>query len=190
MSHNLNISKLTKERNHALALVNVLKNERIDFEVGHTKLLKDSANLDEAHKALKRQFASLSKSLGQPQTKSSMEKEVEVLDTSNPCCKYLEEIDRLKVKLAGCLAIALAKEGSSNEGLVDAPKPNMKKRKNKKKNKGVARETGDSSPRRGGMPGPTSRGYADANNPSHVIFVDYYGYVRACFVGPYEENAD
>lgn len=110
-----------------------------------------------------------------------------MFDSPNPCCKHLEEIDRLKVKMAGLLAIALTKEDSSNEGLVDAPNPKRKKRKNKKKNKknkGVACETGDSSPRRGGMPGPTSRGYAGANNPSHVLFVDYYGYVRARFIGP------
>ena len=189
VSNNLNISKLTKERDHALALVNVLKKEKLSLEVGHAKLLKDSAILDEAHKALKREFASLSKSCGQPQMEASKEKEVEVLDSTNPCCEHLKEIDRLNAKMAGLLTLALAKEGSSNEGLVDAPKPKRKKRKNKK-NKGVACETGDSSPRRGGMPGPTSRGYAGANNPSHVLFVDYYGYVRARFVGPYEENVD
>ena len=84
-----------------------------------------------------------------------------------------------------------AKEGSSNGGGL-APKPKKKRRrrtkKKYKKNVGIAREDGDSSPRRGGVPDPTTRGYAGANNPSHVLFVDYYGYVRARFVGPYEEN--
>ena len=105
-----------------------------------------------------------------------------MLDSTNPCCEHLKEIDRLNAKMAGLLTLVLAKEGSSNEGLVDAPKPKRKKRKNKKKNKknkGVTRETGNSSPRRDGVPGPTSRGYAGVNNPSHVLFVDYYGYVRA-----------
>jgi ABC-type Mn2+/Zn2+ transport system ATPase subunit len=46
VSHNLNIFKLTKERDHALAMVNVLKNERIEFDVGHAKVLKDSGILD------------------------------------------------------------------------------------------------------------------------------------------------
>jgi hypothetical protein len=82
-------------------------------------------------------------------------KEVEVCDSSNPCCEHLKEIDRL---MAGLLTLALVKEGSRNEGLVDSPKPKIKKRKNNKmnkKNKGVARESRESSPRRGGMPGPT-----------------------------------
>ena len=103
--------------------------------------------------------------------------------TPNPCCDHLEENNRLKAKLEGCLALAIAKEGSSKEGLVDAPKPKRKRRKNKKKNKknkGVAREAKKSD----GMPGPTTRGYAGANNPSHVLFVDYYGHIHARYVGP------
>ena len=146
-SNNLNISKLTKERDHALALVGVLKKEKLSFEVGHAKALKDLATLDGARKALKSEFANISKSCGQPQMEASKEKEVEVLDSTNPCCEHLKEIDRLNAKMAGLLTLTLAKEGSSNEGLVDAPKPKRKKRKNKK-NKGVARETENSSPRR------------------------------------------
>jgi hypothetical protein len=105
----------------------------------------------------------------QPQTQSSKEKEVEVLDFYNPCCKHFEKIDRLKVKSAECLTLALAKEVSINEGLVDASKPNRKRRKNKKKNKGFAYEVGEFGPRKGGMLDPTSRGYTGANNPSHIF---------------------
>ena len=53
-SNNLNISKLIKERDHALALVGVLKKEKLSLEVGHSKLLEDFASLDKAHKALKK----------------------------------------------------------------------------------------------------------------------------------------
>jgi hypothetical protein len=89
--------------------------------------------------------------------------------------------------MVGLLDLALAKEGSSNEGLVDAPKHKRKRRKNKN-DKGVFCEVGEFVPRRGGMPDPTSRGYAGANNTSHALFVDYYGYVQ--FIGTYGENIE
>ena len=87
-----------------------------------------------------------------------------------------------------------ANEGSSNEGGVTTkPKRKRRRRTKKKKNNenmGITREGGDSNPRRSGVPDSTTRGYAGANNPSHVLFVDYYGRIRARFVGPYEENVD
>ena len=126
-----------------------------------------------------------------------------MFDITNPFPEHEDEVNRLKAKFerlrihASYLEGAVeakdgAKKGSSNGGVV-ATKPKKKRRRTKKKNKknvGIAREDGDSSPRRGGVPDPTTRGYAGANNPSHVIFVDYYGHVRARFVGPYEENID
>jgi hypothetical protein len=48
--------------------------------------------------------------------------------------------------MVGLLDLALAKEGSSNEGLVDAPKHKRKRRKNKN-NKGVSCEVGEFVPR-------------------------------------------
>jgi hypothetical protein len=60
VSHSLNISKLTKECDNAIALANLIKKEKVEFDVGHAKLLKDSAILDEAQKALKSEFATLS----------------------------------------------------------------------------------------------------------------------------------
>jgi hypothetical protein len=105
--------------------------------------------------------------------------------TPNLSCEKLEEINRLKTKLAGFLALAIAKEGSRNDGHVDAPKPkrnrkNNKKNKNKKnknkknknKNKGAANEARVFGPSRDGQPGPNSKGYAGANNPSYAIFRD------------------
>jgi hypothetical protein len=71
------------------------------------------------------------------------------------------------------------------------PKPKKRRRRNKKKNKknvGIAHETVDSRPKGVGISGPTTWGFAGANNPNHVLFVDYRGHVRARFVGPYEEN--
>jgi hypothetical protein len=78
-SNNLNISKLTKERDHALALVSVLKKEKLALEGDHSKLLEDFESLDETHKALKKAFANLSSACGQPEGETSKEKEVEVL---------------------------------------------------------------------------------------------------------------
>ena len=66
-SHNLSIAKLIKEHDHARAMVNVLKTEKAEFDVGHARLLEDLENLDKAHKALKREVSSSSKSLDQPQ---------------------------------------------------------------------------------------------------------------------------
>jgi hypothetical protein len=55
-SHNLNISKLTKDCDHALALAKFLKSEWIEFEVGHAKLVGDFEKLEEAHKVLESKF--------------------------------------------------------------------------------------------------------------------------------------
>jgi hypothetical protein len=44
-SHNLNLSKLTKERDHALAMVRLLKKEKVEFDVGHNDLLRSLRSL-------------------------------------------------------------------------------------------------------------------------------------------------
>ena len=69
-SHNLNIASLIKERDHARALVKVLKIEKAEFDVGHARLLDDLDDLeklDKAHKALKSELSSSSKPLDQHQ---------------------------------------------------------------------------------------------------------------------------
>jgi hypothetical protein len=55
-SHNLNISKLTKDRDHALALAKILKIEKSEFDVGHARLIGDLEKLEEAHKVLESKF--------------------------------------------------------------------------------------------------------------------------------------
>jgi hypothetical protein len=37
-SHNLNLTKLTKEHDHAFAMVKLLKKEKVKFDVGHSDL--------------------------------------------------------------------------------------------------------------------------------------------------------
>ena len=44
-SYNIAISSLTKERDHALAMVKVLKKEKVEFGAGHAKLLESHDQL-------------------------------------------------------------------------------------------------------------------------------------------------
>ena len=156
-SHNLNIASLIKERDHARALVKVLKIEKAEFDVGHARLLEDLENLDKAHKALKSELSSSSKSLDQPQGQPStqLNKDKSVVILTNPCCKHgdvLEENIKLKAELEKCLATQKATNGK--EGLGNPSKP--KKRKNRRKKKSMAnvqKVAGTSGEGRGGTSG-------------------------------------
>ncbi|KAK1692859.1 hypothetical protein QYE76_009556 [Lolium multiflorum] len=158
----------------------------------------------ERHKRLLLNINSLQEDALKENFRVNKEKEFQVFDITHPLPKHEDEVNRLKAKIdrlqiqapyfEGVLeAKDGANEGSSNERGV-ATKPNRKRRrstkKKKKKNMGITLEEGDSSPRRGGVSDPTTKGYASANNPSHVLFVDYYGHIRARFIGPYEDNVD
>ena len=108
-SHNLNIVALIKERDHARALVKVLKTEKAEFDVGHARLLDDLEKLDKAHKALKSELSSSSKPLDQPQGQPSnkLNKDKSVVILTNPCCKHgdvLDENIKLRAELEKCLA--------------------------------------------------------------------------------------
>jgi chromosome segregation ATPase len=59
--HNETLSNLTKERDHAIALSNVLKKEKVEFGVGHAKLTKELEKLEKSHKALESEFSTLTK---------------------------------------------------------------------------------------------------------------------------------
>jgi hypothetical protein len=108
------------------------------------------------------------------------------------------KIDRLQVQtkyLEGVIGGKDgAKEGSCNEGGV-ATKPKRKrkrrtKKKMDKKNMETNREGSNASSRRDGVSNSASTGFAGSNNPSHVLFVDYYGHIRARFIGPQKDNVD
>jgi hypothetical protein len=132
-------------------------------------------------------------------------KEVQVFDICHPHPEHEDEVNRLKAKvdrlqvqakyLEGIIeAKDGAKEGSCNEGGV-ATKPKRKrkrrtKKKMNKKNMETNREGSNASSRRDGVPNSASTGFAGSNNPSHVIFVDYYGHIRARFIGPQKDNVD
>jgi hypothetical protein len=132
-------------------------------------------------------------------------KEVQVFDIFHPHPEHEDEVNRLKAKvdrlqvqakyLEGIIeAKDGAKEGSCNEGGV-ATKPKRKrkrrtKKKMNKKNMETNREGSNASSRRDGVPNSASTGFAGSNNPSHVLFVDYYGHIRARFIGPQKDNVD
>ncbi|KAK1608540.1 hypothetical protein QYE76_032213 [Lolium multiflorum] len=159
----------------------------------------------ESHKRLLIKMNTLQEEALMEHFRVNKDKEVQVFDITHPHPEHEDEVNRLKAKidrlqiqaryLEGVLkAKEGANEGSCKEGGV-ATKPKWRRRtrtKKKKNNEDMStiHEGGDSNPRRGEAPDPTTRGYACANNPSHVLFVDYYGHICARFVGPYEDNVD
>ena len=86
--HNIVISNLTKERDHALAMVNVLKKENFELGVVPAKIL-------ESHDQLQIQLTCL-------QSKSSLVKTLDVPCSSTSCCDHtnlVEENNKLKGQL-------------------------------------------------------------------------------------------
>ncbi|KAK1670530.1 hypothetical protein QYE76_058689 [Lolium multiflorum] len=112
VSNNAIISKLTKDRDHALALVGVLKKEKLSLDVNHTKLLEELETLKKDHKSLESKFAIVSKSSGQLKGEASKEKEVEV---SNSCCDHVEELAALRRQKRKLLEVNSLQEEGLNE---------------------------------------------------------------------------
>jgi hypothetical protein len=113
VSSNAIISQLTKDRDNALALVGVLKKEKLSLDVDHTKLLEELETLTKDYKSLESKFAILSKSSGQPQGEAHKEKEVEV---PNPCCDELaDEVAALRRKNATLLEVNSLQEEALDE---------------------------------------------------------------------------
>ena len=152
---NLTFSSLTKERDHALAQVKVLKNEKVEFGAAHSKLCEDHENLNKAHKALESKLSMVTKSCEQLRTQLTLEevkasqlKLLEKSGLSNPSCDHaniIEENVRLKAELAKGIASCIQGEKSLNE-LLSKQRDNVSKEglgynpksKNKNKKKGLA----------------------------------------------------
>jgi hypothetical protein len=64
------LSKLTKECDHALAMVKLLKKDKFEFDVGHNDFCE---KLEEAYKALEGKFSSLTKIREQLQIQLTIE---------------------------------------------------------------------------------------------------------------------
>ncbi|KAK1628842.1 hypothetical protein QYE76_003157 [Lolium multiflorum] len=187
------INKLTKARDHARAKTKLLKKEMAQFGVDHEKLVKDLDELDKAHKALKSEYALLSKSNEQLQIRLAS---YDVPSSSTPSCDHaniIEENARLKDELAKAsspqsklsLDDLLSKQRSNNgkEGLGYGAKA---KKANKQKAKPAQEKKKDIT--NGEAPKGKTINDDDAGNanPHYVLFKDYYGDVYAKYVGPYD----
>jgi hypothetical protein len=79
------VSKLVKERDHALALSNLLKKEKVEFGVGHGRLTEELDELNKAHKALESEFSKLTKSHEQLQIQLA---KYDMPSTSSSSCDH------------------------------------------------------------------------------------------------------
>src|SRR3954470_4651815 len=118
------------------AMVKVLKIEKVEFDIGHARLLDDLEKLDKAHKALKSELSSSSKPLDQSQGQPSNElnKGKSVVIMTNPCCKHsdvLDENNKLRVELEKCLASQ--KAGNVVGGLGKPSKSQKRKHRRMRK---------------------------------------------------------
>ncbi|KAK1670520.1 hypothetical protein QYE76_058679 [Lolium multiflorum] len=93
VSNNAIISKLTKDRDHALALVGVLKKEKLSLDVNHTKLLEKLETLKKDHKSLE-----------------SLNEYFRLSKEKVPCCDHEEEIAALERNKAKLLEINAMQE--------------------------------------------------------------------------------
>src|SRR3954470_2878367 len=99
------------------AMVKVLKIEKVEFDIGHARLLDDLEKLDKAHKALKSELSSSSEPLDQSQGHPSNEinKGKSVVIMTNTCCKHGDVLDE-NIKLRAELEKCLASQKASNVG--------------------------------------------------------------------------
>ena len=82
-SHEAIITKLIKERDHAIVKYKVLKKEKVEFGVGNARLIEDIERRDKAHKALECEHSLLILSHDQLQTQLSKNDEF-VMSSSIP----------------------------------------------------------------------------------------------------------
>ena len=191
-SQNETLSKIIKERDHAIAKYNVLEKQKVVFGVGHNRLADELGSLTKAHKALESEHSILTKSFEQLQIQSTKIDEPSSSTCSCDHANIIEENARLKNELA---------KASSPQGekplyeLLQAQKPHIgkeglgyvakkkKKNTNKKNAKPAqAKETTIAS-------GDATRGNATHNdfagkyNPSYVLMKSIDGCVFAKYVG-------
>jgi hypothetical protein len=183
------LSNLTKERDHAIALSNVLKKEKVEFGVGHAKLTKVLEKLEKAHKAMESKFSTLTKSHEQLQIQLANN---DIPSSSTPSFDHanvIKENTRLKAKFANSfpsqgeknlndlLSNQRSNNGKEGIGYVSKTSKNKKKAKPtqaKKKNVVGGNVTRDNT---------AHNNFAGTSNPHYVLFRDYYGDVYAKYVG-------
>jgi hypothetical protein len=189
-SQNDILSKIIKERDHAIAKYNVLEKQKVVFGVGHNRLADELGSLTKAHKALESEHSILTKSFEQLQIQSSKTNVPSSSTTSCDHANVIEENARLKSELAK----ASSSQSKPLDDLLQMQKPHIgkeglgyvakkKKNTNKKNTKPAqAKETTIAS-------GDATRGNATHNdfagkyNPSYVLMKSIDGCVFAKYVG-------
>ncbi|KAK1686022.1 hypothetical protein QYE76_046870 [Lolium multiflorum] len=133
VSNNVIISQLTKDRDHALALVGVLKKEKLSLGVDQTKLLEELETLTkdyksfekkvtccdheekiatlESHKHLLWKMNSLQEDGLKENFRVNKEKEIQVFDITHPFPGHEDEVIRLKAKIERLWIQAIYLEG-------------------------------------------------------------------------------
>jgi hypothetical protein len=149
-SYAIDMSRVKKDHEHALATSKVYKNEKLELGIDHARLEKENKRLDEELKTLKESFAKLEKShdqfLGQQVKEVIASTSNEIIAKSIICCEHanlVEENAKLKSQLEkGIMACAQGeknlndllsnqKDQIGKEGLGFSTK--SKKKNNKKK---------------------------------------------------------
>jgi hypothetical protein len=192
------ITKLTKERDHAHAKVKVLKKDKVEFGVGHDKLVKDLEDLDKAHKVLESEHSILTKLHEQFQIQLTKN---DVPSSSTSSCDHttiIEENARLKDELAKFIIPIDEKVRQEKDDLVNDLLSNQRsnndkiglgyvsKAKNKKKNNKKKKTKPTQGKKDQIVSGDATRGKATRDdhtgitNPHYVLFCDYYGDVYVC----------
>jgi hypothetical protein len=113
-SYAIDMSRVKKDHEHALATSKVYKNEKLELGIEHARLEKENKRLDEELKTLKEFFAKLEKShdqfLGQQVKEVIASTSNEIVSKSIICCEHanlVEENAKLKSQLEkGIIACA------------------------------------------------------------------------------------
>lgn len=141
-SHNLDLSQVIKERDHARAKCKVLKNDKVEFEVGHKGLDEELEKLKEEYTLLESKFSTLTKSheqlqiqLAKDKNKASASTHNDISYASNPCCEHVTHVKtNTKAKAQIKKGLATTVQGGNptkgKEGIGYVP---QSKKKNKKK---------------------------------------------------------
>jgi len=170
----------------------MLKKEKVEFGVGHARLIKDLEKLDKAHKALESEHSTLTKSHEQLQSRLAKYDVPSSSNSSSDLANIIEENARLKEELAKSstpqgeksLDDPLQRSNNGKEGLGYVSK--AKKKKNKKKAKPAQAKKNTIVGGNATRGKATRDDFAGKNNPNYALFRDNYGDVYAQYVGPYD----
>ena len=203
----LDLSKMKKDREHALCTLKEFMGENENLNIGHNELLKDFEQLEEAHKALSSELKALKESHDIPQNKDINTNAC----VTNPLCvktSLIMENNRLKAQLEKGLVSCIQGENNLNnllrnqrrvvgkEGLgfgVTSKRTNEKRKPTPSTNAIVFVKEGELANdedefdilAKSIAPKKTSshNNFAGKYNPSYVLLKSNDGHVYAKYVG-------